>query len=309
MAERTLLSDLERRTPAGRAAAWLLVGFLFVAMLTTLLPLLCALFSVCKTPAQIFTSPPTLLPRPATDPSQWAWGNWAEACDQVNFVRHFANTIALVGAIWVLQIIPSALAAYALSRLPTRFGKFVAMGFFLTLLVPFQTIIIPLFLVVREIDLVPIVGRGLGEPGARMLSVYLRVILPAGCSAFNIFVFKSFFDELPSDLIEAARLDGASERAIFWRIVLPLSSSIVAVVSIFTVINMWNDFLWPYLNFDVGGERQWTPIMVRLYSLEKTADNATLLAALVISTLPPMILFLLFQRRILRGVALTGLKG
>jgi multiple sugar transport system permease protein len=215
----------------------------------------------------------------------------------------------LVAGVWTLQIIPSALAAYAMSRLRTRAARVITLGFFLTLLVPFQVIVIPLYLTVRHIDLVPLVGRGLGEDGARMASVYLRAILPAGCSAFNIFVFKSFFDELPSDLFEAARLDGASERTIFWRLVMPLSTSILAVTSIFTIINTWNDFLWPYLIFGVAGRTEWQPIMVRLYYLQGAVDNSTLLAALVLSALPPLAVFLIFQRKIMSGVALTGLKA
>src|SRR5690606_37704461 len=131
---------------------------------------------------------------------------------------------------------------YALSKYRFRGHKALMLLFFSTLLVPFQSILVPLFLTVQRL---PILGVNLMDPA--LMRSWLAVMLPAGVNAFNIFVFKSFFDNIPNDLLEAARIDGASETRIFAQVIMPLSRSVFAVLTIFVFMGAWNDFLWPYL--------------------------------------------------------------
>ena len=135
------------------------------------------------------------------------------------------------------------------------------------------------------------------------------VWLPEAANAFNILILKSFFDGIPVDLTEAARLDGANAWQLFTRIVLPLSRPVLAVVTIFSIIASWKDFLWPLL---VLSNSQVQPLMVALF--HESQPNAGLpfnylMAGLALTSIPPILLFLLFQRQIIRGINLTGLKG
>ena len=131
--------------------------------------------------------------------------------------------------------------------------------------------------------------------------------LPAGASAFNILIVKRFFDNLPHELFDAARVDGAGAFRLFWSIVLPLSRPILGVVSVFAVIATWKDFLWPLL---VLPDQSVQPLSVRLPTLQKAIELDVFLAALFISSLVPIAIFLIFQRAFLRGTGLSGsLKG
>jgi multiple sugar transport system permease protein len=139
------------------------------------------------------------------------------------------------------------------------------------------------------------------------MNSYWAVWLPAGASAFNVLLMQRFFDSLPREVFEAARVDGAGPFRLFWSIVLPMSRPILGVVSVFAIIASWKDFLWPLL---VLRDPDIQPLSVRLPSLQATTDLGVLMAALAISTLIPVLLFLVFQRLFLRGAGLGGaVKG
>jgi len=133
------------------------------------------------------------------------------------------------------------------------------------------------------------------------------VWLPAGASAFNVVIVTRFFDNLPREVFEAARVDGAGPFRLFWSVVLPMSKPILGVVSVFAVIASWKDFLWPLL---VLHNPNLQPLSVRLPSLQATTDMGVLMAALAIATLLPVVMFLIFQKTFLSGVGLGGaVKG
>jgi multiple sugar transport system permease protein len=142
-----------------------------------------------------------------------------------------------------------------------------------------------------------------------LFNSWAGVWLPEAANAFNILILKSFFDGIPSDLTEAARLDGASAWHMFTRIIVPLSRPVLAVVAIFTIIASWKDFLWPLL---VLSDTQVQSLMVALF--HQSQPNAGLpfnylIAGLALASIPPIVLFLIFQKQIIRGINLTGLKG
>ncbi|MBN1478473.1 carbohydrate ABC transporter permease [Candidatus Sumerlaeota bacterium] len=225
----------------------------------------------------------------------WHMENYAEAWGGVRFIRHSINTFVLMIAVLLLHLGVNALAAYALSRLPFPGSKFVMWLFLMTLMVPWFAIFIPLYLTVTELGLtVPLYG-------------WPAVVIPAGFNAFFLILFKGFFDGLPGDLIDAARIDGAGELQTFWHVAVPLAKPIFAVITVFSLLATWNDFLWPYL---VIAKENGEPLMVRLYNYEFTgAPTEAVLAALAMAMVPPIALFLLFQRQIAAGFTLSGLKG
>jgi multiple sugar transport system permease protein len=132
------------------------------------------------------------------------------------------------------------------------------------------------------------------------------VWLPAGAHAFNVLIMKQFFDALPSELYQAAQVDGAGPIRLFWQIVMPMSRPILAVVSLLAVMDAWKDFLWPMVAIS-DAESQ--PLAVALPRLAETAEQNQVIAGMLVAIVPPLLLFLTFQRHIVRGIGFTGLKG
>lgn len=297
---RTLISDVDLRTPRARGIYWTMFAVLMLGAVTTILPLMWGFLSALKPTNEIFSFPPTFLPKPAAEPWKWSWSVYWEVFSGSRFPRYFWNTFLLAVLCWLAAIGPSALAGYALSKLRVPFKGVLVLLFFTTLMVPFQAYLVPLFLTVRD---VPLIHVNLMQ----VFAGYPAIVLPAGVSAFNIFLFKSFFDDIPMSLVEAARIDGASELGIMWRVVVPLSYSVFAVVSIFSFMGTWNDFLWPLL---VINSNEWKTIMLHLYQYDMQGDigKNKVLAALMIASAPPLVLFALFQKRIMQGIAMTGVK-
>ncbi len=186
---------------------------------------------------------------------------------------------------------------YVLSVLRPRFHGVLTALVLATLFVPSIVLLVPLYLTVVDVPVIHI----------RMIDSFWAVWLPAGASAFNVVVIKRFFDNLPREIFEAARVDGAGPFQLFWRIVLPMSRPIIGVVSVFAVIATWKDYLWPLL---VLPSPNLQPLSVRLPTLQPTTQLDIFIAALTISSLIPITLFLLFQRLFLRGPGLSGaIKG
>jgi ABC-type glycerol-3-phosphate transport system permease component len=166
-----------------------------------------------------------------------------------------------------------------------------------TLFVPPIVLLVPLYLTVVDVPLVHI----------RMIDSFWAVWLPAGASAVNIVLMTRFFSSLPREIFEAAKVDGAGPFRLFWSVVLPMSKPILGVVSVFAVIATWKDYLWPLL---VIRDPNLQPLSVRLPTLQPTTDLGVFIAALTISSIIPIALFLIFQRLFLRGEGLGGaLKG
>ncbi|MDQ2714793.1 MAG: carbohydrate ABC transporter permease [Chloroflexota bacterium] len=291
--ERTLVSPLTLKRPVGRVIYWLVFALLAVGTLVALIPMYWLFTGALKSGVEIFQSPPTFWP---AHPS---WSNYAQAWNILQFPLYFGNTLILaVGAV-LLQMLVSATAAYALSKLRPAGKQFIQLAIFATLMVPPVAYLIPQFVNISDLPLIHI----------SLFNSWAGVWLPEAASAFNILVLKSFFDSIPGELTDAARLDGANPWQIFTRIILPLSRPALAVVTIFTIIASWKDFLWPLL---VLSDNSLQPLMVALF--HQSAPNSGLpfvylIAGLALASIPPIILFLIFQRQIIRGINLTGLKG
>jgi multiple sugar transport system permease protein len=227
-----------------------------------------------------------------------AWSNLSEAWTRVDVGRYFWNTVVLAFGSWLCQIVVATTGAYALSVLRPRWGKYVYALILVTLFVPLVVLIVPLYI---EIVHPPLIHHSFAES-------YWAIWLPAGASAFNVVIMKRFFDNLPRELFEAARIDGAGPVRLFFSIVLPLSKPILGVVSIFAILAEWRNFLWPFLVLSNSPDRQ--PLSVRLPAIQAQTQLGVLLASMLIAALVPILGFLFFQRSFLRGQGFGGaLKG
>ena len=227
-----------------------------------------------------------------------AWSNLTEAWSQVNVGRYFWNTVVLAFGSWLCQIVVATTGAFALSVLRPAWGKYIYWLLLGTLFVPAIVLIVPLYI---EIVHPPLINHSFAES-------YWAIWLPAGASAFNVVLMKRFFDNLPRELFEAAKIDGAGPVRLFFSIVLPLSKPILGVVSIFAILAEWKNFLWPFLVLTNSPDRQ--PLSVRLPAIQPQTQIGVLLASMLIASLVPLIGFLVFQRTFLRGTGLGGaLKG
>ena len=226
-----------------------------------------------------------------------AWSNLREAWSTVHVGVYFWNTVILAIGAWFSQLLVATTGGYVLSVLRPAYARVITGLLLATLFVPAVVLIVPLYL---EIVHPPFVHHS-------FIDSYWAIWMPAGASAFNVILVKRFFDNLPRELFEAARIDGASAFRLFRSIVLPLSKPILGVVSIFAILATWRDFLWPFLVL-TNPDKQ--PLSVRLPSIQAQTQLGVFLAALFIASLVPIVGFLIFQRSFLRGTGLGGaIKG
>ncbi|MFT7837957.1 carbohydrate ABC transporter permease [Saccharothrix sp. BKS2] len=284
---RGLVSPSEWATPTTRrvlrGAQGLLLGGLLLAGLGPVLWLAKAAVTptrdTLRTPLSVF-------------PNGLDLTNLATAWTRVEIDEHFFNTVALATGSWLVQLVVATTAGYALAVLRPRYGGLVTGVVLGTLFVPSIVLLVPLYLTVVDTG---------------MINTFWAVWLPSGASAFNVVLVQRFFASLPREVFEAARVDGAGPFRVFWSVVLPLSRPVIGVVSVFAVVASWKDFLWPLL---VLPDPAVQPLSVRLPALQRYVELDVFLAALAISTVIPVALFLVFQRLFLRGGALEGaVKG
>lgn len=230
-------------------------------------------------------------------PNGIRWENLASAWNEVQINRYFLNTVVIAAGSWFFQMLVGTTGGYVLSVLRPKYAPVLNALVISTLFVPAVVLLVPLYLTVLN---PPLIGHSL-------LNTYWAVWLPSAASAFNVVIITRFFDSLPREIFEAARVDGAGPFRLFWSVVLPMSKPILGVASVFAIIASWKDFLWPLL---VLKQPAIQPLSVRLPAIQAQTDLGVFLAALAISTLVPVLLFLVFQRSFLRGAGMSGaVKG
>jgi multiple sugar transport system permease protein len=293
-AVRTILSGTEQRMARYRAVyalCYLLGGLLAISML---LPLAWVFLAALKEPAEIMRVPPTLLP------ARWDWTSFAEAWRRYQIPRMALNTTVVYLGYVASRLMVITLAAYALARLAVPFRRVIYMVFLATLMLPDQALLVPKYLVIASLPVIKV----------SLINTWWALWLPAGVSSFQLLLMKGFFDDIPRDLSEAARIDGASEVRTLWSIILPNSKPIVAVVAIFAFFEIWNNFFWQRLI--LTAQAKWTMAVMVWFHTYTIGGNPALnvqLAGACISIVPPLVLFLVFQRFITQGITMTGLKG
>jgi multiple sugar transport system permease protein len=212
--------------------------------------------------------------------------------------HHFLNTVYYALGGWLVQLVVDVSAAYALSRLRPMFGGLIFAGMLATLMLPVAALLVPAYLTVTDLPIVHL----------NLLNSPWGLWLPAAANGFNIYVLKRFFDHIPHEILEAAAVDGASRGQTLTRIVLPLSRPVLAVISIFSIIGMWKDFLWPMLVMQ-DPDKQTLSVALQRLSASSQVPPTEMIAGLTIAAVPMIVVFVVFQRHILGGLSAGAVKG
>src|SRR3984893_11035837 len=245
-----------------------------------------------KSTQETIATPPTLYPH------QLNPGNFVDAWNRLDVGLMLWNTVYYAVGALAFQLVFDVAAAYALSKLRPVLGNVVLFLMLATLMIPATVLVVPQYVTIVNLPLVH--WNLVGSPEA--------IWLPSVANAFNIFLLKRFFDSIPAEYIDAASVDGASPLMILWKIVLPISRPIIGVVSIFSLVAVWKDFLWPLL-VEYGYTPTRETLNVGIFEASSTTQQNLVLAASAMAAVPTLVFFLVFQRNILSGLTAGSLKG
>lgn len=259
--------------------------FALVALIFTL-PFFLMLSNAFKTAAEIVRIPPTLIP---DDPSL---SSFRTVLNDAPYLRWFGNSLLVSSTITLLVLFTCSLAGYIFAKFefPGRDILFVML--LVTMMVPFPVLLIPSYLIVNKIGLI---------------NSLWALIVPSLVSAFGIFLMRQFIAGIPNDLIEAARLDGASEWSIYARIIIPLARPPMAALGIFTFLAAWNDYLWPLIVIN-DLDKSTLPLALTFFNSQHAQRYDLVMAAAAMAVIPVIIVFVIFQRQIVNALVLAGLK-
>lgn len=259
---------------------------LFLGLAITLAPFIWMISTSFKSSESVFTFPPQWIPKhPTIEQYQTLFR-------EVNFLQFFKNSVIVAFGITLFSLFLNSLGGFAFAKhkFPGREKIFALL--LATMMVPGQITMIPVFLMLKTVGLI---------------NSYWGLIIPAGASAFGIFLMRQFITTIPTDLIESARIDGCSEFRIYWTIILPLCKPVIAALGIFTFMGSWNAFLWPLIV--MIKENMYTlPVALANLSGQHATKFGLLMAGAVVVVIPVLIVFIVAQRYVIKGVAVTGLK-
>ncbi|MFC8721013.1 carbohydrate ABC transporter permease [Kitasatospora sp. NPDC057198] len=267
----------------GTAAVYLL---LLAAVLTVLFPVYYVFAGAFMRPEEIAGYPPALVPHSLTG------RNFAGAVHAVPLARQYANSVLVAGLITAAQLFTSVLAAYAFVFLPVRARRAVFGVFLATLMVPWESVVIPNYLTLS--------GWGLGN-------TYFGLVLPFLASAFGTFLLRQSFRQFPAELRDAARIDGAGHWRFLWRILVPLNRPVLAALGVYVFLSAWNQYFWPLI-ITRTAEMQTLQIGLSTLRDSEMADPGLILAGVVLSLLPTLALVLFGQRFIVRGLTAGAVR-
>ncbi len=265
-----------------------LYSILLFGCLFTLVPFVWMLSTSFKSSTEIVKLPPTFLPEKVTLQSYQTIFN----DPHVPLARFYLNSIIVSVSVVSLVLFTSSLAGYVFAKYQF-YGKNVLFTMLLaSMMIPFQVMMIPLYLI--------LVRMGITDS-------LMGLIVPGATSAFGIFLMRQFIESIPSELIDAARIDGAGEFGIYSRIILPQMGPALATLGIFTFMGTWNDYLWPLIVITTN-EKRTLPVMLTWYNSQHGSRFDLTMAASVMVILPILLVYFIFQRWVVRGIALTGFK-
>ena len=271
---------------------WILVAVLLVLSVFFLFPVIWMLANSFKPDAAITADMNSVAAFVPPAPDGNFFDNYIEIITNTSFLRYMGNTLLYAAILIVLGIIVNGLAGYALAKINFPFREQWLLIIMMLLIVPTETVITIHFLIIAK---------------AGLLNTILGYILPAIVNPFNIFLFRQVFVSLPDDVYEAAQLDFCGPVKYFFTMVLPMSKTVVATVSVFTFLNVWNDYLWPALVFTSSDMLTAQIGLNSITSNENTTMGQTL-AVITLVTIPVIIIYSLFSKQIVEGVTSTGSK-
>ena len=273
---------------AGHTAAMAVIYVILILITALMLiPFLWMLSASLKMNKDVFTFPIQWIP------DSPRWRHYVDIWTKIPLLTFVKNSAKLTVIVTLLQLFTSSFAAYAFAKMEFRGKKVLFLGYIATIAVPWQAYMVPQFMMMRAWHL---------------NNTHLAIICLQAFSAFGVFLMKQFYEGVPSELCEAARIDGLTEYGIWFRVMLPLSKPALSTLTIFTFVSTWNDFLGPliYLTRD---EVKTIQIGLRMFIRQYSAEYGLIMAASVIALIPVLIIFLALQKYFVQGVAATGIKG
>ncbi|MCL2879026.1 MAG: carbohydrate ABC transporter permease [Treponema sp.] len=264
--------------------AYPILGFV---TLLTLLPMIWMLSSSLKYDSDVFTMPVQWIP---LNP---VWNNYLKIWQKIDFALFTFNSFKLSVIITFIQVITSGFAAYGFAKCHFRFRDLLFFVYIATIAIPWQVYMLPQYVEMRMLGLV---------------NTHLGYVLMQSFTAFGVFLARQFYVSIPDELLDAARIDGLNDYGIYFRIVLPLSKPVIATLSIFCFVNIWNDFMGPMIYFDSVYNKT-IPLGIRMFLGQYSAEYGLIMAASAVSLVPVFGVFLFFQRFFVEGISTSGLKG
>jgi multiple sugar transport system permease protein len=288
-ATRTLISRTQLNSPRGRIAYRVTLGLVLVLATAVFLgPLYWLATGGFKTSNELVSTPPTFLPTHAqTHPFTQAW-------NRLGMAQLMWNTVVYAFGALAFQLVFCVAAAYALSKLRPVLGGAILAMMLASMMIPAAVLVIPQYLTVLDLPIIHV----------NLQNTPWVIWLPTVANAFNIFLLKRFFDSIPNELLDAAAIDGAGPVRTLWRVVLPMSRPVLGVVSIFAVVAVWKDYLWPLITVPAH-----ETLNVGVQTAATSMPNNTLIAGLFMASVPTIVLFLFFQRNIVSGLTAGAMKG
>jgi multiple sugar transport system permease protein len=270
-----------------RAGQFITYGILTAMAIAALMPIYWMFTTSLKGQASYLKQPPELIP---ADPTL---ENFQQMFANPNMANWIFNSFFISISVTLLNIFFASLAGYVFAKLDFPGRRWMFWAYLATMMVPFQVTMFPLFKLMVEWGWV---------------NTYLALIVPAACWPYNVFLMRQVIQSLPSEILDAGRIDGCNEFSLFWQVVLPMSTNGIAVMGIFTFIASWNDFLWPLII--LNSEKMRTlPIALATFQSTYETNYGLLMAGGVIMAVPMFIMFFVFQRYFLQGVTFGALKG
>ncbi len=231
-------------------------------------------------------------------PIQWIpehprWQNYLDIWTKIPLMTFVLNTVKITLIVTFLQLLTSSFAAYAFAKLKFKYSNILFMAYIATIAVPWQVYMVPQFMMMRKF--------GLNDS-------HLAIIFLQAFSAFGVFMMRQFYQGIPDELCEAARIDGMSEYQIYGRIMLPLSKPALSTLTIFTFVSTWNDFLGPLIYLKTEAKKT-LQLGLKMFISQYSSEYGLIMAASVLSLIPVLIVFLSLQKYFVEGIAATGVKG
>lgn len=266
--------------------SFLLYAVLIILAVLFLIPVVWIVICALKSKTELVAWPPLLLPTKVT------FENFTNALNRGNFGLYFLNSAYSATVATLITLIINCMAGYAFAKFKFKGSNFLFLAFLGTLMIPLEVIMISLFQMLKIF---------------KMYNSLWGIIIPPAATPTGVFLMRQYLMSVPDELLEAARIDGASETHIFVRIILPIAKPVLAVLTIFSFMWRWNDFLWPLLV--INNPKLYTvQLAIANFSGQYSVDWSSLLAMAVLTMIPVLIIFLIFQKQFVRGMVVSGMK-
>lgn len=275
---------IEKRNPV-----FTVIRYVFLVLLTviTLLPLVWMLSASFKLDSEVFSIPIRWIPE------TFHFENYSKIWEMIPFGRFTFNSAKLTVIITIIQLITCSFAAYGFTKCKFRGRDTLFLCYVATIAIPWQIFMLPQYIMLQKVNLV---------------DTHLGYILIQSFAAFGVFLLRQFYESIPNELLEAARIDGLSEYGTYLRIVLPLAKPAMASLTIMTFTSIWNDFMGPMIYFNSESNKT-IPLGIRLFLGQYSTHYELIMASSVVSLLPVFIVYLFCQKYFVQGIATSGLKG